>query len=180
MASATWPAALSFVWRPENDGQGYHCDAGDPGGATNRGVTHATWDEAVRHGLVSGDLSTASPADLSRVLRCMFWNVIQGDALPAGPDLAVFNIAMLAGPGRAARILQGVCGAVVDGAVGPATIRAAGGMPASGLVARLTDGAETYFAHCSDAAQFLRGWTRRANDCRALAISIVNATPEAA
>ena len=38
-----FPTALSFIWRPDNDGQPFHDTPHDPGGATNWGVTYSTW-----------------------------------------------------------------------------------------------------------------------------------------
>lgn len=179
MTAASWKAALAFVWRPENDGQGDHVDPGDTGGETNYGVTAATWAAAVEHGLVFGGLHEARTEDLAAVLRALFWNVVQGDALPVGVDLAVFNLAMVAGPGRAVRVLQQAIGVVVDGGMGPVTLHGAWARPAAGLIGALTDREESFFAACPTAWRFLKGWDRRAQDCRSFALVLVGWPPAA-
>lgn len=175
MTATSWPAARDFVWRPENDGQRVHVDAGDPGGETNMGVTAATWAAAVAHGYVTGALADATNAQLETVLRVLFWNVIKGDSLPKGDDLALFNFAMMAGTGRAAKVLQVLVGVTPDMVIGPQTLQAVWGQKPNALIAALTDRVESYFAACADAPQFLRGWDRRAADCRALALQLAGA-----
>ena len=75
--SGKFSAALSFAWRPENDGQPYHVDGNDPGGGTAWAVTEATWAAACEHGYVSGDLRNASRDDCALVLRQMYWYAIR-------------------------------------------------------------------------------------------------------
>ena len=176
MTAASWTAALDFVWRPENDGQDYHDDPHDTGGGTNRGVIESTWAAAVGQGIVGGGaLRDAGRDELGRVLRVMFWNAVQGDALAAGVDLAVFNLAMAAGPGRAAQLLQSVLGVAQDMHIGPLTLAAAARRDPAALVQALTAAEEGFYARCVTARYFLRGWNRRAEDCRALALRLAGA-----
>jgi lysozyme family protein len=91
-----------FAWRPENDGQGLHCDANDPGGATNKGVIASSWADAQIHGIVSGTLANASDAQLSAVLKWLCWDRCSCDDLPAGVDIMVADMEMVAGSGAAA------------------------------------------------------------------------------
>jgi lysozyme family protein len=166
MSEVSWPAALAFVWLPNNDGQGYHCDPGDPGGATSWGVTHATWSDAVATGLVAGDLANATQKALALVLHEKFWKPCRCDLLAPGDDLAVFNFGMAAGIGRAERVLQSVVGVPVDGDVGPVTLAAVAALPPTTLTARFTAAEEAFYAHCGDAPLFLRGWDGRADRCQ--------------
>jgi lysozyme family protein len=173
MAANSWPATLAFVWRPENDGQALHTDANDSGGATNMGVTHGTWVEAVAHGLVrSVGLADGTRDELATVLRVMFWKPIYGDQLPAGVDMAVFNLAMVAGIGRAARVLQQSVGVTQDGDIGPMTMRAVWKMAPKTLIGVFTSAEESFYAQIPSAKFFLRGWDRRADDCKVAAISL--------
>lgn len=173
MSANGFDIALAFAWRPENDGQPYHCDAHDSGGGTSWGVTEAAWAAAVAHGLVFGALRTASTGQLAQVLRVYYWRVVQGDALPSGIDQVVFDMAMVSGPARAARILQmvlGFSGADVDGDVGPMTLRAARAANARTLIERVTTGNEAFFGSLNAFTYFGRGWDRRAADCCAAAL----------
>lgn len=173
MSDDSFPVCLGFVWRPENDGQPYHCDPNDPGGATSWGVTHATWEDARGRGLVSGDLADASRAALATVLRAGYWDHCSCDQMAPGVDLAVFNMAMLSGDGEAERILQTVLGVTVDGVVGPITLAAANAMAPTDLIIALTNRDEAFFASLPTAKYFNRGWDRRAEDCRAAALAMV-------
>lgn len=168
-----FPMALAFCWRPENDGQPYHVDPNDPGGATAWGVTVATWDEAVTSGLVAGTLAGASQDDLSLILRTLYWAPLRCADMPAGVDLAVFNMAMISGDGEAAEILQRVVGVTPDRSVGPVTLAAVNAFGAAKLIAALTDRDEAFFATLPGAKYFARGWDRRAEDCRAAALAMV-------
>ena len=162
--------ALAFAWRPENDGQSYHTDAGDPGGGTAWGVTEGTWATAVQHGLVSGTLATAGKGDLATVLRVMFWNAVRGDALPAGVDTLTFDMAMLAGPGRATKLLQRALGVDQDGLIGPLTLLAVHGQPAKTLITQMAAADDGFFEGLMTFRLFGRGWERRIADAQRLAL----------
>jgi lysozyme family protein len=172
--NSSWPFSLIFVWRPENDGQALHTDTNDYGGATSMGVTHTTWAAAVEHGLVADvPLAEASQDDLALVLKTNFWNAAGCDRLAVGVDMAVFNLAMVGGPGRAARVLQSTVGAVVDGQVGPRTLAAAAKMSSDSLIRSFTASEETFYASIPSARFFLKGWDRRAEDCRTEALALL-------
>ena len=78
----------------------------DPGGATNRGITHITLADWRGGPVTAEDVRTMSEAEAREIYRSKYWNAIQGDNLPAGVDLAVFDLAVNSGVGRAARMLQ--------------------------------------------------------------------------
>lgn len=168
-----WSPALAFAWRSDNDGQPYHVDAHDPGKGTAWGVTESTWSTAVEHGYVEGSLRDADKDALSRVLHCMFWNAIKGDDLPAGVDQVVFDMAMVSGPGRAARLLQRALGVEQDGWIGPLTLNAATLAYPRALIGRLTLQDEAFFGSLSTFTYFGRGWDRRALDCMNAAMARV-------
>lgn len=137
----------------------------DPGGATNRGITLATL-RAWRGdpGLGAEAVRDLTEAEARRIYRLRYWALVRGDDLPAGIDLAVFDWAVNAGPGRAARGLQQALGVPVDGAIGPITLR----------WARERDPQETIMAVCrlrlahlrglSTWPVFGRGWSRRVDE----------------
>lgn len=170
---ANWQAALYFVWRPENDGQPYHVTPGDPGGGTNMGVTEATWRDAERRGLVSGELQYAELSDLSRVLHELFWHVAGCDKLPAGVDLVVFNMAMVSGPSRAIRLLQSAVGVKQDGIWGPISQGALENTDPEEVLDYFTDDAVAFFEGLAGFERFGNGWLRRAYDATNLAHNLV-------
>lgn len=173
-----WNRALKFVWLPQNDGQPFHVTPGDPGGGTAWGVTETTWLHAIDMGLVEpGLLAEASIQDLAKILHVFYWNACQCDALPDGVDIVVFDIAMLSGPGRAARILQHCVGVKEDGHVGPITLAAVEKHPTPDLIACITTEDKTFMAGLQGWTHFGRGWQVRADACQNEALACVTNTP---
>lgn len=83
---------------------GFSDNPKDPGGATMRGVTLATF----RHyhpGATVEQLKAISMADLQAIYRDGYWAPIGGDNLPAGVDLAAFDYAVNSGPGEAKKAI---------------------------------------------------------------------------
>lgn len=173
MAAVNLSAALDFIWRPENDGSPWHCTAHDPGLGTAWAVTQATWAAAVEHGYVSGDLRDAAKADCGVVLQAMFWNAIRGNLLPSGPDVLLMDIAVVDGPGRAARFLQRAVGATEDGIIGPDTIRRSLVPGPTTLLAALAGADDAFLRGLPSFKYFGRGWERRLSDCRVWAASLI-------
>ena len=176
MARSSWPAAKAFVWRTENDGQGFHTDPHDSGKETDMGITDATWKRAILQGIVRDvTLDYGTDDEFARILLLDYWKPCSCDSLSIGVDLAVFNMAMVAGVGRASIILQTVVGAYTDGDIGPLTRTSAMDYPggAFALVKALTTEDERFYAQCPTARYFLRGWDRRAEDCQAECIRLI-------
>lgn len=171
MTASNFRTALDFIFRPENDGQQ---DDSAPGEnfRTSYGVTQMTWDAAVRDGIVAGLLENATQAQVEAIYRARYWNAVGCSSLPDGVDLMAFNDAVLCGPGHAARLMQRIAGAVQDGAVGPETLRKVGAYGVKPMIDAIAAGDLEYFMQLHNAPMFIRGWTRRTNDCRALAYKL--------
>ena len=166
--------ADAFSMRPENDGQGYHVDPNDPGGATNMAVVQATWDDAVRAGMVEGTLRDASLSDLKTIRCSYYWQANHCSYLPPGVDLIVYDMGLVSGANRAARLFQTALGVVADGIIGPVTIAAAhsvSDLPA--FIQLLTSDDERFFGELRDFSYFGRGWDARAAAACALALTLV-------
>jgi lysozyme family protein len=72
----------------------------DPGGATMKGVTLATFRH--RHpNATKADLRAISNDDLASIYREGFWKPVNGDGLASGVDLVTFDASVNSGPGRA-------------------------------------------------------------------------------
>lgn len=177
-----WDAALAFVWRPENDGADNN---GAPGEAfiTRWGITQSTWEHAQDEGIVPDDvdLTQAIKSEFATILRVLYWNVCECDRMSAagakGAALMVFNMAMVAGVGRAARLLQRVVGVTADGQIGPQTLAAVvAHSDHQALILALEKADDIFFSECAQAGRFLRGWTRRVADARVAALALENAT----
>lgn len=140
----------------EEGGFVHHKD--DPGGATNRGITQAVYDEArAAWGEPSRAVKEIDGVEVHAIYRDRYWLAIRGDDLPAGVDLVTFDAAVNSGPGQAGKWLQRAVNAeaqargrqalAVDGAIGPKTVAAA----------RQCDSRALIVAICSQRLAMLKG-----------------------
>lgn len=97
---------LVFVLAHEG---GWADDAHDPGGATNRGVTLATYTRwRAAHNLpapTKADLSNITDAEVEEIYRAWYWQASGADRLAWPLCLAHFDLAVNGGVGRAADAL---------------------------------------------------------------------------
>ncbi|MBK3411478.1 putative peptidoglycan-binding domain-containing protein, partial [Methylobacterium ajmalii] len=107
------------------------------------------------------------------------WDAVQGDALPAGLDYALFDFAVNSGPKRAVIGLQRALGIADDGRLGPVTLAALAGRDVPGLVNALCDGRLAFLRALSTWPRFGRGWGRRVEEVRAAALAL-HAAPASA
>jgi len=164
-------AWLNFAWRPENDGQGFHCDDNDPGGNTNYGVTQALWDDYVNRYFVFGTLQDAGKFDLQEVLYQSCWLSNNCEKLPAGVDVMVADMGMVAGSVASAKLLQRVLNVKADGIIGPITLAAAEHQNA--LISSLLKADDEFYESLKQFRLWGNGWERRAKDCAALALALI-------
>lgn len=175
MADKRFDICLSEVLRHEG---GYVDHPVDPGGATNMGITRKTlarwrnvspwWD------LPKLEVQKLSRIEAGRIYKAGYWNLCRADDMPPGVDLALFDYAVNSGPDRAIRALQAVLGVVVDGLVGPLTIRAAARDNGSRVVNALCDRRLGFLQGLSTFSTFGRGWTSRVASIRAAALAVTS------
>lgn len=132
----------------------------DPGGATMKGVTLATYRQ-YKPGASKQDLRNITDDELKRIYRDGFWDKVRGDELPAGVDLVVFDIAVNSGPGRAAEWLQEAVGVRADRIVGPATIAAVKASQPLSVIDTLDKRRDRFYRSLSNWTTFGKGWTAR-------------------
>ena len=113
-----------------------------------------------------------TPATVAPIYRRRFWDAIQGDALPAGLDYALFDFAVNSGPRRAVIGLQRALGIADDGRLGPVTLDALQGRDVPALVNALCDGRVAFLRALSTWPRFGRGWGRRVEEVRAAALAL--------
>ena len=152
---------------------GYVNDPDDPGGATNHGITLATLQ---RHGhdltgdgrITSGDVKVLSRSDAVDILIAHYFRAPSIGDLPDMLQPSVFDMYVNAG-GMAVKLLQRLLiqlgyPLAVDGAVGPATIRAAHAA-ACDIPARLADAygvaRRDYYYRLGDGRPASRKYARR-------------------
>ena len=103
MAASNFQNCLTFTLHYEG---GFTNNPRDPGGPTNLGVTIATLSHELGRAATIAEVRALTPATATPIYRKKFWNLIDGDGLPAGVDLITFDIAVNNGPGRALRWLD--------------------------------------------------------------------------
>lgn len=143
----------------------------DPGGATNKGVTLATFRAYVKPKGTVADLKKITDEQVSAVYYRHYWARVMAHELPSGVDLAVFDFAVNSGPDRAAKTLQRVLGVVVDGKIGPATIAAAKKADARAVIKGVCSARLAFLKALKTWPTFGKGWARRVEDVQATAYS---------
>lgn len=115
--------ALDFVLRWEG---GFVNDPADHGGATNRGITQATynaWRKA--KGKPLAPVRELGLTETRAIYRARYWDAVRGDDLAAiQPRMAlcVFDAAVQSGPVVASKTFQRVVRTLPDGIIGPASL----------------------------------------------------------
>ena len=104
---------------------GYVNHPKDPGGETNLGVTLRVYAD-FNGGKPPKDMKDLEVEDVEPIYRKNYWDKTNWDMIHEGLNLCVFDFAVNAGPGRAAKYLQDMIGTGVDGGIGPKTIAAIG------------------------------------------------------
>ena len=140
---------------------GYVNHPKDPGGMTNLGVTKRVWEKWVGHEVDEKAMRALTPADVGPMYRKKYWDKVCGDNLPAGVDMAVFDLAVNSGPGRAAKMLQKVLGVPEDGMIGPKTLEKVGSLDASKLVEDYNAQRLSFLQALLTWETFGKGWGRR-------------------
>lgn len=117
--------ALAWILDKE---KGWSNHPKDPGRATMWGITLATyssWRQLQGLGSATArQLANIAPSDVGRIYQDLYWRAAKCHLLPAGLALAVFDVAVNKGPGRAIRFLQLALRVTSDGAFGPETLAA--------------------------------------------------------
>jgi lysozyme family protein len=140
---------------------GYVDHPADPGGATNHGITHKVLARWRGRPVSKQDVRDLTLAEAGQIMKVNYWDVIQGDKLPAGLDYALFDYAVNSGPGRAVKDLQRVLGVKVDGLVGLETLAAVESKNVVAQIEALCERRYRFVSGLKTFAVFGKGWTRR-------------------
>lgn len=144
----------------------------DPGGATNKGITIATFRKWVKRNGTVEDLKALTKEQAAKVYRAQYWNAVRADELPSGIDYAVFDIAVNSGPSRAIKILQEAVGATIDGKIGPETIAAAQKADPIHTINVITAIRMDFLRSLKTWPTFGKGWSKRVSDVREDALQL--------
>ena len=150
--------ALPFVLKHEG---GYVDHPKDPGGATNKGITIATFRRYIKPDATKQDLRNITDEQVASIYYQHYWCAAQAQNLPSGVDYAVFDFAVNSGPSRAVKFLQRAVGVKDDGRIGPKTLEATAKMPARVVISKICDARLAWLKRLRTWATFGRGWSRR-------------------
>lgn len=176
MSASNFTACLDVTLGYEG---GLNDNPHDPGGRTYRGVTQRVYDAYRLHaGLSRQDVLKMDKVELQDIYKHQFWDVLKGDDLPLGVDLATFDAGVNSGPSRSAKWLQSALGVVADGVVGLLTTKAAAGLTSTGRVTAIQRqcAARLSFVHGLGTFKvFGKGWTARIANVEAKAVKMTGA-----
>ena len=142
----------------------------DRGGLTNLGVTKAVYDEFHGTDATEEDMRNLKKSDVEPIYRSNYWNRCRCQDLPSGVDWAVFDFAVNAGTGRAAKALQQAVEAEQDGSIGPITLMKVKDHEVVNIINRIAIYREQFYRSLSNFDTFGKGWIRRNDETRRQAI----------
>ena len=146
----------------------------DPGGATNKGITHKTYSDFLGRPLKDvGELKNIPDDHVQAIYKKMYWDKIKADGLPSGVDFCTFDWAVNSGPGRSARALQSTVGAATDGAIGPMTLAAVANKEPKEIIEDMHANRQQFYESLRTFGTFGKGWTRRNNETRDSAMEMI-------
>ena len=147
---------------------GYVNHPKDPGGMTNMGVTKRVYEEHVGYGVSEHTMQNLTKEDVEPIYKKNYWDRVKGDDLPEGLDLCIFDFAVNAGPGRAAKFIQRLVNTTVDGGIGPNTLKCINDHVKQYGVSTTIDQYQSerhnYYQSLSTFETFGKGWTRRVDE----------------
>lgn len=149
----------------------------DPGGATNLGVTLATYSGWLGRKASVDEIKALTPEKVSPLYRALYWMPISGDAMPPALALCVFHAAVNSGIGTASRQLQTILATATDGHIGPATLKAAQAFAAAHGLAKLVrqyqNTRRAFYRSLSTFTTFGKGWLARAERVETEALRLI-------
>lgn len=157
MTAKNYPTALAFLLRDEG---GNDDDPADHGGRTSRGVTQREYDAWRRaQGKPTRDVWTADDSEISTIYHDEYWNPLC-DNFPTGIDYLYFDMAVNAGPHRAAVLLQRALHVNDDGRIGPITKEAVAKADPKALIASYSEAKRAFYLSLHQ-PKYTKGWLNR-------------------
>jgi lysozyme family protein len=156
---------------------GYVNDPADRGGETNLGVTIGSWGAYLGRAIQPGEMKALTVDAVKPFYKSMYWDKVKGDDLPVGVDYAIFDFAVNAGVGRAAKFLQRAVGAVDDGVIGAGTLGRVAKTDAAVLLKNFAEQKQRFYNGLATTnptqQKFLKGWLARVDHVQDAAESMM-------
>ena len=169
MTASNFAASLAAVLKDEG---GNDDDPADHGGRTSRGITQREYDAwRTENGLPQIDVWQAPQSDIETIYRTEYWNP-NCDGFPVGIDYLYFDMAVNAGPYRAAVLLQRALGVIDDGRIGPVTRQAAASAEPKATIAKYSQAKRAFYLSLHQ-PRFTKGWLNRVARVQTAALSML-------
>lgn len=150
---------------------GYVNHPRDPGGATNYGITQATYDE-YRKNKAKRDVRLITEAEVDEIYRTRYADKIRYDDLPAGVDFATLDAAVNSGVSRGSKWLQLALGVTSDGVIGAGTVAAAAKADAIKTIKAIYAKRSGFLHSLKTFGTFGKGWMTRLATGEAFAVKM--------
>ncbi len=158
MTQENYPRYLANTLREEG---GWSNHPSDPGGPTMRGVIQARYNEYRRKwGKPLQSVRHITEDELQIIYRDGYWNKVEGDRWPKGPDQIMFDIGVNSGPARGLSILGQAMDVTSRNPQGLAAV-AARSADKVGIVKRACVRRAGFYRSIRTFAVFGRGWLSR-------------------
>ncbi len=169
MVASNFQPSLKLLLKSEG---GNDDDPLDHGGRTSRGITQREYDSWRRsNGLATRDVWTATDEEIAKIYHDEYWLPFCDD-MPIGVDYLYFDMAVNAGPHRAAVLLQRALGVNDDGRIGPITREAVKKAEPKELIAAYSIAKRNFYISLHQ-PRFTKGWLNRTNEVSANAMKMV-------
>jgi hypothetical protein len=146
----------------------------DPGGATMKGITLATYREWKRNQHITKEQLREIPdSDVQDLYKQNYWDKVHGDDLPAGVDYAVFDCAVNMGCGRAAKLIQEAAGVTADGIIGQGTMAAIKSQSPQDVIDKFSQLKDNFYRSLNTFPTFGKGWLRRVAEVKITADEMI-------
>lgn len=145
---------------------GFVNDPDDAGGATNKGITLATFRRYYGENKTVADLKAITTEEAEKIYKDLFWDKCKADKIESQSvaELLV-DYAVNSGVKTAAKKIQILVNVEADGAIGPKTLQAINEKKAEVLFNELHDVRVAYYkaivAKKPSQQKFLKGWLNR-------------------
>lgn len=160
--------ALQFTLGPSVEG-GYSDNPHDHGGATDHGITQATYNtyRALKR-LPAQDVRNITTDEVSDCYTLLYWNPSHCDDMSTQLGICVFDWAVNHGVHGATETLQDMLGIAADGIYGPVTKHALENQDHDELWRHYNDARRAWYREYAtnnpDQRVFLAGWLNRVDE----------------
>ena len=145
----------------------------DPGGITNHGVTKKVYEEWVEREVSEQEMRDLTHEDVAPIYKKNYWDRLRADDLPSGVDFCTFDWGVNSGTSRSAKALQRMVGVTADGGIGPMTLQAVANHDPQDLIEQMHYVRDQFYRSLSTFGTFGNGWTRRNNETKDQALSLM-------